>query len=1121
MKSASRFSRRTFLLTSTAAIACSLTKISRANTRAILKSESATFYQPRHDGIWCHNGQRYGNRPLYGDHRSFTALAGDRPLLRLMGPPVPLGAMMFALKDTGNIIWLHDFSSIDTRYQAGQTTWHISDPRFAGVSIQLDAITMSSRDGAIVRIQFMGVSDSSQLLIAYGGLMDFSSENLLWAADPGLHPSVQKSSGNYQGSTDWPTSLNDLELAFNSEHAFKNQILSISKNAFSIGNPITGAKVKGITSATAQFFQADARAWSRPEKLISRSSTEFPLVVGLLPIAEPIFIAVEQIPSSGIAVNAKSQDKSPILQELIPSGLNAAFATACSRLERVRKRVRIRTPDAQLDQMLPCAAAAIDAIFYGPEMVHGAMSWNIPFIGWRSFYGSTCLGWHERLLTVARHYLPKQNKTAGPVAIKQDVERRLSMPAEDSRFYGKGFIPHDQKFYNMQSVFFDQLIHAWTSSGDHELEKLLYPALSLHLEWLEDCFGRDGLYESFLDVWASDSLWYSGGPTACASGYAFRAYEAAALLAKRAGDDSSALDYRKRTALIRELMSKKLWSPSRGCLAEYIEGGALKRQHDDASLYAVAIPIDCGAVSEEMAVQMMDYSSWGLERVPMSAGGEQCYTSNFVPHVWSVREADTADTLHLSLAAYKSGLPTDGWKLLQGGFRQSGFASATPGAIMCEPPGKKYSSVDFSDSTNMFVRTTIEGLFGYTPDRVNGLVTVAPQFPPEWEHAELVHPDVTISFKRENGIDSYRVKLARPARVALRVPLRSRRMVEAKEVKFVDASWEGPALVRTSIEQVSEWTLQVPYNSKFGTTSDDVIFVQHDSILEIASKHGHILEFADPQGVLEGAKLAQGVLSARVRSGVEGRHLIIADVIEGSVRWRKIFRIEVKRPANVSALNSQTECWRAMPLASLLDADLQEIYKQKYLSPRPAVISAQIGNDGFSWWTATFWKVDPPKIGTAHVPPDGRMIASNGIPFTLSKGKYNIAFTSTWDNWPTRRKFPVGRSGKQIALLLAGTTNQMQTGIANGIIRLRYSDDQIVTHELVHPTQFWDLAGDYDYEVDAFSLPKAPPPTVQLDEGTRAVAFYAALRADAVLHEVELETLSPEVVIGLMAISIC
>ncbi|KQU55188.1 hypothetical protein ASG67_17820 [Sphingomonas sp. Leaf339] len=1131
-----RISRRTFIgsgsiagLTTVIPVNAVLAEPQRVSPGAL---NSTLRYIPTPEGIVTRGGRRFGNRPLYGDHGPFTLMAGDRPLLRLMGPPRPLGVLLVGWRAGNRIAWLHDFAKIESTYSAGLMRWTARDPRFPDTIVELEALTLSGRDGAILRLTATGSLKAAETVLMHGALMNVNHPNLLWAADPGLHPSVQATASNHQNDGGIPPGLNELEEPFRPSNADGNRITLIDSHGFEASSTLTGAGTRLTTSRSGRFVACNADAWADPNALLESKPGTRPIGVGTVAMtSEPLFLAIEPtkpgaapsgVPTAGSPTLAVAADK-PMPTRLAPDALATAFGTAQARVAAIARRVVIRTPDAQLDAMLPAAAAVINATFYDPQIVHGAMAWNVPLIGWRSFYGSTCLGWHDRLLTVARYYLPTQ-KTSGPTAIRQDPRRRLSMPAEDSRFYGRGHVAKDQNFYNMQAVFFDQLIHAWHASGNTELERLLRPALDLHIEWMTDCFDPDGdgLYESFLDTWASDSMWYNGGATPYASAYACRACDTAALLAQRAGDVDAAIAHRAKATKIRTAIKDRLWNGARGCVGEYIEALGSRRRHDDTSLYSVAIPIDCGAVTADMALQMIDYTRWGLERVPLPAGGEQCYTSNFVPHVWSVREADTADTLHLALAAWQAGVDDDAWSLFQGGFRQSGFASATPGAIMCEPPGKKYASVDFSDSTNMFVRATIEGLFGYRADRAQGIVAITPRFPADWDHAALDHPDVGLSFERKDGVDVYTVVLPQPAQVTLAVPVRSIRKINSssRQAGRLEAGIGAPRFVSASPGPVSRWSVEVPHDGNFAGTigSDKEVQSGGREPLVLSAVGGRIVRFEDPQQVFQSAEIKKGVIVGSIRASVTGHHLVVAEVESGAARWRQMLRLNIKGATAPAQAIPPAEAWTAIPLA--LDADLSKIYSHKYLSPRPDAISAQIGDDGYSAWTATFWDVSAPPVGTALIPKNGRMTASNGVPFTLSPNSKNIAFTSFWDNWPTKRTFSVDRAGTSIALLLSGTTNQMQTGIANGQVILRYSDGVEERHDIHHPKDFWDVAGDYNYPIDGFSLPKTPPPTLQLDKGSRAVAMVLPLRSGCKLREVELETLSMEVIIGLMALSI-
>ncbi len=69
----------------------------------------------------------------------------------------------------------------------------------------------------------------------------------------------------------------------------------------------------------------------------------------------------------------------------------------------------------------------------------------------------------------------------------------------------------------------------------------------------------------------------------------------------------------------------------------------------------------------------------------------------------------------------------------------------------------------------------------------------------------------------------------------------------------------------------------------------------------------------------------------------------------------------------------------------------------------------------------------------------------------------NIAFTSLWDNWPDALSISVNREAEALWLLIAGTTNPMQTKIANAEIRFLYADGVTEKLELIPPFTFWTL----------------------------------------------------------------
>jgi hypothetical protein len=154
----------------------------------------------------------------------------------------------------------------------------------------------------------------------------------------------------------------------------------------------------------------------------------------------------------------------------------------------------------------------------------------------------------------------------------------------------------------------------------------------------------------------------------------------------------------------------------------------------------------------------------------------------------------------------------------------------------------------------------------------------------------------------------------------------------------------------------------------------------------------------------------------------------------------------------------------------------------------------------------------------------GLLTTPQGAPFEWPAGERNIAFTSQWDNWPRFVTVPVNASADAAWFLVCGSTNPMQGHFVNGRLVMRYADGFEDVLDLMPPVNYWSLCvfgtADYNYERDAFCLPKTPPPTVQLGNNCRAMVLNRKLRPGVKLQSVTLETLSQEVVIGLMGVSL-
>lgn len=805
-----------------------------------------------------------------------------------------------------------------------------------------------------------------------------------------------------------------------------------------------------------------------------------------------------------------------------PVTATRAFEDGLARVDKLGRQVIVETPDPYFNAGVGASCAAMYGMYIEPWFSHGGSAWRVCYPGWRIMDGVTAYGWHDLVANATKYHGDRQVTTSPNV--KAEADGYGCQQSGKSRYYGAGKV-NTAGMYDMQTQFFDQCVRDWRATGNAAFEKRLLPMLELHLQWAKDCFDPDGdgLYESYINTWPTDSVWYNGGGTVEQTAYICYQSRAAAEMCRRAGRSADAAKYGAEADKIQVALDRVLWLKEKGQYAAYIEQGGLKRVHDDAWIYSQHLPIEAGMSTPQQAWQAMYYTDWAMEKYRFKYGGEMRQTSNWIPNEWSTRELFAGDNFAMALGYYLAGQGDEGWELLRGamlesmygdpepkaGYHSLGGGTFTPNFISPGALSHPASAIDFNDIVSMFCRTVVEGLFGYRPDYPNGVVTVAPGLPSAWDHASIKAPDYSLAFKRDGAVDRYTVELARPAKMRLRIPVRAEKVksvtVNGTKARWTIEPWAGCGMLMVDFPESGKADIEIKLSGRVPQGKD----------IAVEKKVGETK-------TISGAIDPQGCLGADAKPG---QHMAFAKVERGNVPYLQVYKVTVTAPAGESKLLRAAPAnakWTNIPLDGVFNADVRTIFQQKYLSPRPATVSCRIGYDGWSAWTFSYWKVPTPIIQLAK--PGEPVTTPQGVPFGKIGAEKNIAFTSRWDNWPKSVTAPVNAAGDAVWLLVCGSTNPMQGRIANAVVRFRYVDGQEEQLELVPPLNFWSLCGfgrtDYDLKRDAFALPKEPPAQIQLGENCRAMVYGWKLRPGVVLKEVELETLSQEVVIGLMGLSL-
>jgi hypothetical protein len=422
---------------------------------------------------------------------------------------------------------------------------------------------------------------------------------------------------------------------------------------------------------------------------------------------------------------------------------------------------------------------------------------------------------------------------------------------------------------------------------------------------------------------------------------------------------------------------------------------------------------------------------------------------------------------------------------------------------------------DFADGTGVMARTLVEGLFGVRPDALAKQLLVRPGFPREWERASLRHPGVTLAFERhgrQEG-DDERWTVEQPAAKFERLVLELPAARDGVASVLVDGK---PVRWTVSLDEVFAPRLRVEL--PFGRKSEIAI-------------HWIGKRFKPHAPALAGARERDGF--RRVR--------------QGAFTW---WQPASEARAAPAACTLDAAAWtrgapvrsRHVDLSPWFNDRVTELFKPgKYLSPRSPYVSLSLPSQGIGAWAG--------HVNAMAVIDDAGMRAQggslrlpNGLSFATpaAPGAANVLFTSQWDNYPKQAAVPLQGTAGRMYLLMAGSSNFMQSRIDNGEVVVTYADGTRARLALRNPESWWPI--EQDYFIDDYQFPYCGRLPVRVDlktarvrvlepaalpqallgkiDGGSATVLEMPLDRNKPLKSVELRTLANDVVIGLMGVTL-
>ena len=718
--------------------------------------------------------------------------------------------------------------------------------------------------------------------------------------------------------------------------------------------------------------------------------------------------------------------------------LQQRFSDEESMRHSIMSRVEINTPDPLFNTLGSVLMAAADGLWDGKTWQHGCIGWRIPLAGWRGCYVGDAVGWTDRSYRHFQAYARSQVKDVPATLPHPRQDSAMSMARAEKRWgtqmYSNGYICRypDRNdvmhHYDMNLNYIDGLL--WHLSYDADERKLreFWPVLKSHLEWEKRNFDPDGdhLYDAYCCIWASDALYYNGGAVTHSSAYNYRGNLLAARIAEIIGEDGK--PYREEAEAILRAMNERLWMKDRGHWAEFQDLMGLKRLHKSAALWTIYTPIDCGACTSEQAYLATKYVDRDIPHIPIVIDGEESNgytlsTTDWMPYAWSTNNVAHEEVANMALAYFQAGRTDEGFRLLKSDLTDEMLLGKSPGnfgQISFYDRERNEAYRDFGDNLGITSRAIVNGLFGITPDALNGQCVLKPAFPEEWHEASIRTPYLSFSYKREGNRDIYHIEqhFSQPLKIIVRT--------NAGCGAYMDT--EGSAAETQTITVERNLLPKPPTYPEIPSSRNDVC---SDDYLRRMG-----LEDITPNAA--------------------GRHEMI-------------------------------------DLTASYNANLNDIFRNRYESPRPPYTTLQIPVQGIGEWChpKTMAEIDDSGLRACATPLQGSdklgvYDTGKGLSFLIPRQGRNIVFSSLWDNYPDEVSVPIStksRSYNAAYLMMAGTTNNMQSRIDNALVMAEYEDGSCDTLRLENPINWPTVNEEFIFDGKAFWSAPVMPLRFRLDNG--------------------------------------
>ena len=794
-------------------------------------------------------------------------------------------------------------------------------------------------------------------------------------------------------------------------------------------------------------------------------------------------------------------DNETIIAPDYPTG-KERMAKELDALHTLTSTVQFTTPDPFINTLGSNLVAAADGLWDGTSWLHGCIGWRMPLAGWRAAYLADAIGWNDRAISHFNAYAASQVTNVPPVYPhpSQDKANNLARAEEKwgTQMYSNGYIcrypDRNDKMhhYDMNLNYVDELLWHFCYDADTAYMRKMFPLLKLHLEWEKRNFDPDGdhLYDAYCCIWASDALYYNSGAVTHSSAYNYRGNLLTARIAEIIGEDPT--PFRTEAEAILKAMNSRLWLTEDGHWAEFQDFMGLKRLHKSAALWSIYTPIDCGACSAEQAYLATRYVDTQIPHIPIRIEGSGKELAGDGYFTLSTTDWMPYDWSTNNVAHEE--VMNMALAYFKAGRNEMGFrllkGDILDGQFLGMSPGN-FGQISYYDKARSEAYRDFGDNVGISARAIiNGLFGVQP---------DALNGRCTI----QPGFP---------------------------------ASWDSVSF-------------KTPYLSyrfyRKGKQSVYEITQNFSQPLQI------VLRLSKGNGLFH---VVNGTQEKTQTLVVDEERLSLHDTADNtSASLRPTGRKVSDREMGVEDIDGKAK-YVPIDISSFFNANVDDIFRNEYLTPRSPYTTLEIPVQGIGQWCLPKRTAEIEDNGLRANVKDGYLNTGLGnLRFLTPAVGQNIIYTSLWDNYPDSVVIPLKGKAAYACLLLAGSTNNMQSRIDNGIVVATYKDGTSDTLRLENPTNWCPIEQEYFIDGLAFRTDTQRPYRVHLGSGKVARELGSVMSVGSLnesvkgnpdsaepryiesgagqilrmplnprkkLKNLTIRTLSNDVVIGLMAVSL-